>query len=194
MSFMIVLLLCLAVALLAAVWLVPTKVRYSESLLIDASARDLYDNTRLQARLMEWSAWPSETKSTCSLENLDGQLGARTVFFSKGQRFGYQEVTRLVDGQTVELALFSKGPPQKPLLTFTFVPRAAKQTEVRLEFENTLARPFNVILRFAGIVRWTRRMHVKDLQGLKRYSEPPFLTYTGQPVSVPIAAKASLEH
>lgn len=50
-------------------------------------------------------------------------------------------------------------------------------------YDNTLARPFNVILRLTGIVRWTRSMHVKDLQGLKRYSEPPFFTYIGQPVS-----------
>ena len=91
---------------------------------------------------------------------------------------------RLVDGQTVELALFSKGPPQKPLLRFDFVPLAASLTEVRLSFHNTLSRPFNVILRLAGVVRWTRKMHLKDLRGLKRYSEPPFLTYTGEPVNL----------
>lgn len=168
--------------LLVAVWLTPTTVRYTETLVIDASAQDLYDNTRLQARLMEWSAWPSETGSTCACENADGVVGARTVFFSKGQRFGYQEVTRLSDGRSVELALFSKGPPQKPVFRFDFVPLSASRTEVRMNFENTLARPFNVILRLAGIVRWTRKMHLKDLQGLKRYSEPPFLNYVGQPV------------
>jgi hypothetical protein len=154
------------VALLVAVWLTPTVVRYTETLSIDATAMALYDNTRWQARLMEWSAWPSETGSTCACGNADGKVGARTVFFSKGQRFGYQEVTRLVDGQTVELALFSKGPPQKPVIRFDFVPTSASRTEVRLNFVNTLARPFNVILRLAGIVRWTRKMHIKDLQGL----------------------------
>jgi hypothetical protein len=181
---MVWIVLALACAgLLVAVWLTPTTVRYTETLVIDASAQDLYDNTRWQARLMDWSAWPSETGSTCACENTDGVVGARTVFFSKGQRFGYQEVTRLSDGRSVELALFSKGPPQKPVLRFDFVPLSDSRTEVRLNFENTLARPFNVILRLAGIVRWTRKMHLKDLQGLKRYSEPPFLSYVGRPVT-----------
>jgi hypothetical protein len=166
------------------VLLIPTKVQYTESVIIDASASDLYDNTRLQERLMEWSSWPSETKSTCSLENLDGVLGARTVFFSKGQRFGYQEVTNLVEGQSVELKLESKGPPQNPVLRFDFIPLGDKRTEVKLVFNNTLSRPFNVILRIAGIVRWTRKLHLKDLQGLKKYSEPPYLTYVGQPSSL----------
>jgi hypothetical protein len=179
--FWIVLALACA-GLLVAVWLTPTTVRYTEALVIDASAQDLYDNTRWQARLMDWSAWPSETGSTCACENTDGAVGARTVFFSKGKRFGYQEVTHLSNGRSVELALFSKGPPQKPVLRFDFVPLSDSRTEVRLNFENTLARPFNVILRLAGIVRWTRKMHLKDLQGLKRYSEPPFLSYVGRPV------------
>ena len=190
----IVLLIALGALLALSIWLTPTKVRYTETLVIDAASKQLYDNTRLQARLMDWSAWPSETGSTCSCENADGEVGARTVFFSKGKRFGYQEVTRLVDGQregqSVELALFSKGPPQKPLLRFEFIPLTELRTEVRLNFDNTLSRPFNVILRIAGIVRWTRKMHLKDLQGLKRYSEPPVVTYTGQPVK-PIAGSVA---
>ncbi len=184
----IVVLLILAALIASLVWLIPTKVRYTETLVIEAPAQLLYDNTRFQARLMEWSAWPSETGSTCTCESTDGQVGARTVFISKGKRFGHQEVTRLVDGQSVELALVSKGPPQKPLLRFDFIPLADSRTEVRLSFDNTLARPFNVILRLAGIVRWTRSMHVKDLQGLKRYSEPPFLTYVGQPLGAATSA------
>lgn len=175
-------LLLLGVVPALCLWFTPTRVRYTETLVIDAPARDLFDNIRLQSRLMEWSAWPSETGSTCSCENTDGEVGARTVFFSKNKRFGHQEVTRLVDGQIVELALFSKGPPQKPVLQFELVSLSTSQTEVCLTFDNTISHPFNVILRLAGIVRWTRKMHLKDPQGLKRYSEPPFLTYEGKPV------------
>jgi len=184
----ILLALILASLLVCLVWLVPTQVQYTETLVIEAAAQQLYDNTRLQSRLMDWSAWPSETGSTCSCENTDGEVGARTVFFTKGRRFGHQEVTRLVDGRTVELALVSQGPPQQPLLRFDFHPLTDSRTEVRLSFSNTLRRPFNVILRVAGIVKWTRSMHVKDLQGLKRYSEPPFLTYVGQPVGAAAGA------
>ena len=176
---------CIVIAFLfLIVLLTPTKVSYSESIVIDASVSDLYDNIRFQERLMEWSAWPSETKSTCSLENTDGVLGARTVFFSKGQRFGYQEITNLVDGKFIELKIESKGPPQNPILRFEFIPVSDKRTEVKLIFENTLTRPFNVILRLAGIVRWTRTLHTRDLQGLKQYSEPPYLSYVGQTSSL----------
>lgn len=187
---LIVMIAVIGATLLLLIWLTPTKVRYTETLVIDAPAQQLYDNTRFQSRLMEWSAWPSETGSTCSCENQDGEIGARTVFFSKGKRFGYQEVMSLIDGRTVELALFSKGPPQKPLLRFDFIPLSESRTEVRLSFDNTLMRPFNVILRVAGIVKWTRKMQLKDLQGLKRYSEPPFVTYVGKPVQGAQAAAA----
>lgn len=184
MSFTVIIVLLIIAALIASlVWLIPTKVRYTETLVIEAPAQQLYDNTRFQARLMEWSAWPSETGASCACENTDGQVGARTVFISKGKRFGHQEIIRLVDGQSVELALVSKGPPQKPVIRFDFIPMANSRTEVRLSFDNTLARPFNVILRLAGVVKWTRKMHVNDLQGLKGYSEPPFLTYAGKPVN-----------
>lgn len=170
------------IGLFLIIWLTPSSVRYTETIVVDAPAQVLYDNIRLQTKLMQWSAWPSETGSTCACENTDGEVGARTVFFSKGQRFGYQEVTRLIDGQSVELSLFSKGPPQKPVIKFNLAKLTASQTEVSLDFENSLARPFNVILRLIGITRWTRKMHRKDLEGLKRFSEPPYLNYIGQPV------------
>ncbi len=188
---LIVWLLIPAAVLGLLVWLVPTKVSYTETIVIEAAAHTLYDNTRFQSRLMDWSAWPSETGSTCCCENTDGAIGARTVFLSKGKRFGYQEVTRLIDGQSVELTLVSKGPPQQPHIRFDFVPLSESRTEVRLIFNNTLRRPFNLILRLAGIVKWTRSMHVKDLQGLKRYSEPPFLTYVGKPVDATAGTAAA---
>jgi hypothetical protein len=171
------------VGLFFIIWLTPSAVRYTENIVINAPAHILYDNIRLQTRLMQWSAWPSETGSTCSLENTDGEVGARTVFFTKGQGFGYQEVSRLIEGQSVELSLYSKGPPQKPVLIFHLTKLTESQTEVCLYFENSIERPFNFILRIAGIVRWTRKMHRKDLEGLKRFSEPPYLNYIGQPVS-----------
>jgi len=163
-----------------AVVAVPRRVRYTETIDIAANASDLYDHIRLQERLMRWSAWPSETGSSCTCEGTDGQVGARTVFFTKkGDRFGYQEVTALEPGRRVELALNSKGPPQRPKLVFELQPLTDRQTRVLLHFGNEIARPFNMVLRVAGVVRWTRAMHRKDLQGLKAYAEPPHRTYAG---------------
>ncbi|MDX2234975.1 MAG: SRPBCC family protein, partial [Hyphomonadaceae bacterium] len=168
-------------AVIAAVLRTPRTVEYVETVVVGAPARTVFDAIRFQERLMLWSAWPSTTKSTCACEGVDGVVGARTVFFSKGKRFGHQEVTRLIDGRAVELSLQSAGPPQKPRIRFDLVPLSDGETEVRLHFRNEIERPFNVILRLFGVVAWTREMHRKDLQGLKRYVEPPHLTYVGDP-------------
>lgn len=168
----------------AAVALTPRRVAYMESVVIGASAAAIYDHVRFQDRLMRWSAWPSETGSTCRVEGTDGEIGARTVFLTgSGARFGHQEVVALDPGRRVDLALKSKGPPQSPRLSFVLEPLGAEETRVVLQFENTIAPPFNVILRAAGVVRWTRAMHRKDLAGLKAFAEPPHRTYAGAPVA-----------
>lgn len=89
----------------------PTRVAYTEEILIDAPVRDVYDDIRLQEHLMRWSAWPQETKSTCTVEGPDGEIGAKTAFFTKGKRVGHQEIVRLQQDQVVEMVLFGPGPP-----------------------------------------------------------------------------------
>ena len=103
------------------------------------------------------------------------------MFFSKGKRFGYQEVTALEPDRRVDIALTSAGPPQKPRITYAFEPAGPNATIVTLHWTNEITRPFNVALRLLGIVRWTRAMHLKDLDGLRRFCEPPHQTYTGEP-------------
>ncbi|MBE9140183.1 hypothetical protein IQ254_23790 [Nodosilinea sp. LEGE 07088] len=127
-----------------AIFFLPNAVRYSEKIVINAPVEQVYDNIRLQERLMLWSAWPEATGSTCSLENEDGSVGARTVFFDQGKRFEHQEIVDLK-------------PNQKVALTLNFI--------------NTYHRPFHLPARLFGIVKWTRALQVKDLEGLKQYSE-----------------------
>lgn len=173
----------------AAAFATPKRVRYTESIDVNASVEKLYDLIRFQEHLMRWSAWPSETGSACVCEGVDGEVGARTVFFTgKDERFGHQEVTALEPNRRVELTLTGKGPPQKPKLTFELVPITPARTRVHAHFENEIARPFNVVMRVAGVVRWTRGMHRKDLGGLKRYVEPPHRTYAGEPAGELLAA------
>ncbi len=165
------------------VMLMPTAISYVERIMIDAPISEVYDNVRHQEDLMRWSAWPSTTKSTCEAAGVDGEVGAQTVFFTKGKRFGHQELTALAHEQFVTFRLFGAGPPQKPELTFSFKAVDPQKTEVLLKFRNEIPRPFNVLLRLFGIVRWTRGMHLKDLDGLKRYCEPPHKTYVGEPAT-----------
>jgi hypothetical protein len=47
-------------------------------------------------------------------------------------------------------------------------------------FRNDILPPFNLIQRLIGIVKWTREMHRRDLDGLKRYIEQGE-RYTGEP-------------
>lgn len=192
MEIILILIAVVVVAATTAILLVPREVAYTEEITISAPVSEVYDNIRFQARLMRWSAWPTETRSDCSVEGPDGEVGARTVFLRPGgkERFGHQEVTALEPSRRVELRLTSKGPPQNPLLAFELEPSPGEATRVVLRFHNVIKRPFNLVLRLVGVVRWTRAMHRKDLVGLRRFSEPPHLTYAGEPArqAVPEAA------
>lgn len=179
------------IALLSA--LAPNRMAYSEEIIVAAPVSDVYDDIRLQERLMRWSAWPKETKSTCAvdtaaaLDGEDGTLGTRTVFFSKGKRIGHQEIVALEEDQIVAMVLEGPGPPHRPRLTFRLSPEGEGRTRVVLDFVNEFPRPFNAIWHFAGLSRWTRTMHRLDLQGLKAFSEPPHKDADGRIVGRPPA-------
>ncbi len=179
----ILLTLVAVIVLLSA--LAPTRVAYTEEVTVDAPVADVYDDIRLQEHLMRWSAWPKETKSTCTVEGPDGQVGTRTAFFSKGKRVGHQEIVGLKDGKEIVLTLVGAGPPHRPRLTFELRPTGKGQTQVLAHFVNELPRPFNAIWKFAGLSRWTREMHRKDLAGLKAFSEPPHRDIDGKIVGRP---------
>lgn len=184
--------LVVLIGLLSA--LAPTLVAYTEEVLIDAPVSDVYDDIRLQEHLMRWSAWPQETKSTCTVEGPDGQVGTKTAFFTKGKRVGYQEVVSLKQDQEVALVLFGPGPPHRPRLTFELRANGENRTLVLAHFANELPRPFNAVWKFAGLTKWTREMHRKDLAGLKAFSEPPHKDMTGKVVGRPPAGINPLEH
>ncbi|MEM6478803.1 MAG: SRPBCC family protein [Pseudomonadota bacterium] len=160
----------LAALILALSLWAPRRLSYRESIGVAAPRAQVYDDIRFQERLMAWSAWPAETNSTCALENEDGTEGARTVFFTKGKRTGHQEITSLTENRSVSMTLVGPGPPHKPELTF-ILEDDGEGTRVHLDFVNTFPRPFNALWHFAGLSKWTRSMHVKDLAGLKSYSE-----------------------
>ena len=180
------------IALLSAV--APTRVKYTEEITVDAPVEQVYDDIRLQEHLMRWSAWPKETKSTCTVEGADGETGAKTVFFTKGKRVGHQEVVRLKENEEVVLTLVGPGPPHRPKLTFEILSEGNKRTRVMAHFINELPRPFNAIWRFAGLMKWTREMHRKDLAGLMAFSEPPHLDMNGEVVGRPPKGDNPYEH
>lgn len=179
--------LALTVVLLSVI--APTRVEYTETIDVDAAPKDVYDDIRLQSRLMRWSAWPKETKSQCAVDEgpcgADGTVGARTVFVSKGKVVGHQELTGLVDGQEVAMTLVGPGPPHEPSLRFKIQSLEGQRSRVSLHFINRLPRPFNAIWRFAGLSAWTREMHLKDLAGLKAFAEPPHRDADGNVVGRP---------
>lgn len=184
--------LALIISLLSA--MAPTRVSYTENISVDAPVGQVYDDIRLQEHLMRWSAWPQETKSTCAVEGPDGQVGSKTAFFTKGKRVGYQEVVSLKQDQEVSLVLFGPGPPHRPRLTFELRAIGGNQTNVMLHFVNEIPRPFNAIWRYAGLTKWTRAMHLKDLKGLKAFAEPPHLDMTGNALGRPPSGANPFQH
>lgn len=170
---------CMALIIILLSALSPTKLEYEEAVTINASVEQVYDDIRFQDRLMRWSAWPKETKSKCAvdtghtIEGEDGTVGTRTVFFSKGKAMGFQEIQSLRPNHSLSFALEGAGAPHFPTMVFKLEEVEAEKTRVVLSFVNRMPRPFNLIWHFAGISRWTRKMHVKDLEGLKAFSEPP---------------------
>ncbi|MEL6225724.1 MAG: hypothetical protein AAFR01_01725 [Pseudomonadota bacterium] len=186
---------CLAVLIILLSALSPTKLEYTETININAPVGDVYDDIRFQDRLMRWSAWPKETKSKCAvdtghtIEGEDGSVGTRTVFFSKGKAMGFQEIQSLKPNHSVSFTLEGAGPPHFPTMVFKLEELAPEKTKVVLSFINRMPPPFNLIWNFAGISKWTRKMHVKDLEGLKAFSEPPHKdadgTVVGREMTVP---------
>lgn len=165
-------LLLLGVLLLLLVTFLPNVVRYSEKIVVNAPIQQVYDHIRLQEDLMQWSAWPEATGSTCSVENTDGSVGARTVFFNKGKRFGHQEIIDLQPNTKVSMTLVDSGPlKHTPYLDFDLRAISDSQTEVTLRFVNTYQRPFQVPAKLFGVVKWVRELQIKDLERLKAYSE-----------------------
>ena len=117
---------------------------WAEQITVKAPVSRVYDDIRMQSHLMAWSAWPAETNSDCMLEGEDGKVGARTVFLSKkGERFGFQEVTRLLPDRLVELTLHGGGPfPQKPRVTFDLSPLEPGRVKSRSKFQTSSAATF----------------------------------------------------
>ncbi|GAB5530476.1 MAG: hypothetical protein Roseis3KO_22530 [Roseivirga sp.] len=167
--------LCLFLTLCLLIYFLPKKVQYVESIVVDAPVNKVYDAVRYQEQLMDWSAWPKETKSTCKVQNEDGTIGAQIIYMNlKGKKFGYQEITGLTKNEKITFYLKSFVAPFEDdvRMTFYFRVMAENQTEVQLFFDETLKKPQFLIAYFGGIIKWVHSMHLKDLNYLKAYVEP----------------------
>ena len=184
----------LVMIILLLALIAPTRVSYTERISINAPLHQIYDDIRLQEHLMRWSAWPKETNSTCAVEGTDGQVGTRIAFFTKGKRVGHQEIVGFQENTEISLTLVGPGPPHRPSLTFEMKTLDEKQTEVLANFIKELPRPFNIIWKFAGLSKWTRKMHKLDLKGLKAFAEPPHIDSSGTEVGYPPTGLNPYQH
>ncbi len=165
-----------ALALAVAGWIIflPRTVEYIERITVHASVGKVYDAIRFQEQLMRWSAWPAETNSLCEVNETDGQPGAQTIYKNpKGKQFGYQEITGMIENERVDFYLKSFVAPfeEDVRLTFLLLPRGEHETEVMLWFREKMKKPLFLVAYFGGILKWVRRMHLKDLAGLKKFVE-----------------------
>ncbi|MEM9932847.1 MAG: hypothetical protein AAF824_04510, partial [Bacteroidota bacterium] len=152
----------------------PKKVQYIETITVKAPISKVYDAIRFQQQLMEWSAWPPETNALCKVNNEDGLPGAQTIYMNqKGKEFGYQEVTTLIKNEKVSFYLKSFVAPFEEDVRLDFILKelSDNETEISLWFNETLKKPAFLIAYFGGIIKWVHSMHLKDLEGLKKYVE-----------------------
>ncbi|MEO0555059.1 MAG: SRPBCC domain-containing protein [Bacteroidota bacterium] len=164
----------LVLTLLLLIYFLPDKIQYIETITVEAPIKRVYDAIRYQEQLMEWSAWPTETNSLCEVANTDGVVGAQTIFQNKkGKKFGYQEVTELVENERVNFYLKSHVAPFEDDVRLDFILKqiTESKTEVNLWFKEKLKKPAFLIAYFGNIINWVHSMHLKDLGGLKRYVE-----------------------
>lgn len=174
MSIIIGILSGLVVALILLIIMLPDRVQYVETITINSSIENVYDAIRYQEQLMEWSAWPKETESNCAVENTDGQVGAQTIYLNKkGKKFGYQEVTNLIENEQVDFFLKSFVSPFEDEMRLSFIlkKQSATETMVFLWFDEKLKKPQFLIAYFGGIIKWVKSMHKKDLAYLKSFVE-----------------------
>lgn len=164
----------IALAIGIVVFLVSNKVHYHEVITIAAPLHRVFAAIQCQQDLMRWSAWPAATQSTCRLVGADNQVGATIEFLKNGKVQGSQTITDLSPNERVTVALTDPSPfGQRPCVTFHVRALSNAQTETVLEFNNTMRRPFHLLLKLIGVVRWVREMHRKDLVGLKAFCEAP---------------------
>lgn len=148
------------------------RVHYREKIDIEAPLDKVFAAIRSQEDLMVWSAWPAATNSTCRVIGADNQVGTTIEFLSKGKITGSQTVTEIVPEERIKVSLSDPSPfGQRPYVIFHVRPLGESRTEVSLEFNNTIRRPFHLLLKGAGIVKWVRGLHCKDLAGLKAFCE-----------------------
>lgn len=161
-TFLLVVLLNFAIA---------RTISYIESIDVAAPIAVVYDSIRFQEKLMQWSAWPEATATTCRAEGPSGQVGAKTIYLRRDTPCGHQTVVELRNNERVKLELFDPSPfGQKPYVTFV-LKHEKDHTTVDLDFHNQIPRPWHLVVKFAGLPEWTRDLHRKDLLGLKRFVE-----------------------
>jgi hypothetical protein len=133
----------LTIAIILLIIFLPDKVQYIETITVNATVSKVYDAIRFQKQLMEWSAWPAETKSQCFVRNTDGIIGAQTVYSKKGKEFGYQEITRLTENEKVTFFLKSYVAPFEKDVRLTFILKQLpnNQTEINMWFTELLKKP-----------------------------------------------------
>ncbi|MEM9671540.1 MAG: hypothetical protein AAF992_03050, partial [Bacteroidota bacterium] len=119
-------------AIVLLIIFLPNRIQYIETITVQAPISKVYDAIRFQEQLMDWSAWPTETKSNCLVKNTDGIIGAQTVYSKNGKEFGYQEVTGLTKNEKVDFYLKSYVAPFEDDVRLSFILKELpdKHTEV----------------------------------------------------------------
>ncbi|MEM9748367.1 MAG: SRPBCC family protein [Actinomycetota bacterium] len=149
--------------------------RWTETIVIEASPERVFEAQLDQGDVMAWSAWPEATGFTCGVEGDGRTVGSEIVFRDKkGAVQGRQRIVEVHDLRVTN-RLENRGPfgtTITPRVDFIATPLDDGRTRAALDFEAEVPLPFGLRhLVQAVMSRWARKLHVKDLQQLKTYVE-----------------------
>jgi hypothetical protein len=150
-------------------------VEWTESIVVDRPVPQVREAIADEHALMAWSAWPQATGYTCAVDGDGRSPGSAIVFRDRrGVEQGRQRLTRSAPDR-VEYRLDNRGPGGRrmtPEVDFRLEPVDAGRTRVHLDFRGAVPLPpgpRHVVELLLG--RRVRRLHVLDLQQLKRHVE-----------------------
>ena len=152
--------------------------QWTESIIVDRPAPQVFAAIADEHELMRWSAWPEATGFSCAVDGDGTSIGSQIVFTSPaGEEQGRQTLTRVEPGRLVEYRLANRGPrgrTMRPEVDFRLEPAgdSGTSTVVHLDFRNEVPLPPGVRhVADALIGRRIRALHAEDLRLLKRHVE-----------------------
>jgi hypothetical protein len=160
-------LLVLIVVLLVVALFLPKTYTVSVATTINKPKQEVFDYVKLIKNQEKYSVWVLEDPNTKPIyKGVDGTVGFVSAWNSEITGVGEQEITKIIDGERIDVDLRFKKPMESNQKAATILKEmGANQTQVISEFYGSDPYPFN-LLSFIGKNMITDA-ETKNLKNLK---------------------------